>query len=463
MKTCVQAQNERVISTKNVLFSFSCGNENYVVLKTCDIDKCECVKVKWNAWQGWVNISEDISDFAIKIANRICYLNSVLKEKYVLAGEHYLVSMAHDDTQTIRLKIQISNNKYVASYKSVLYVAIRFMIMLLSAGTLFYLLADTCVGWMSFLLPNIKTEHLKYYVGIFELSLTSVLFFLFPRKRTIIDLYLTAAMPMGLLILLGIMKRWLWTIAIMPVLFAVAYILCMFFKCILDSDEDASSKFRTFLDTCRGAVIILIAVCVLTTSIFCITPYTYKSTDMGSGNISEEELREEFDQVCWELEYSCFKKKSLQEKLELLQKICDYECLVGFGCASAQVCAAAIEDSRTLGYYTSNNQTITIDLDHLTSGETDEVVMTLLHEIRHHWQHQIVEVYLAAESSLTNEQRSMSPFREAKKIHENYQDYQESKYDGFDNYYNQFVEEDAREWSESRYNEWYVYRVFNSR
>ena len=106
-----------------------------------------------------------------------------------------------------------------------------------------------------------------------------------------------------------------------------------------------------------------------------------------------------------------------------------------------------------LGYYNNTTRTITINADHLQNGRTEDVLDTLLHEIRHHMQHRMVDLYCSVEPHIQEEHRNMGPFREASVFLDNFNDYHSSE-DDYENYYGQAVEKDSREWAAARMR-WY--------
>lgn len=113
------------------------------------------------------------------------------------------------------------------------------------------------------------------------------------------------------------------------------------------------------------------------------------------------------------------------------------------------------------GYYNNTTRTITIDIDHLGNGETEDILETLLHEVRHHIQHRMVDFYCSVGPHIQEEHRNMSPFKETAVFLDNFNDYHDSD-DGYEMYYSQVVEEDSRDWAIAKMR-WYDSFIDGSR
>jgi len=461
MKICENAKSKRIITKREVLFSFSCNENVYYILKTTKSNFYECIKARWNFFQGWHHIQDEVETDILKIATRICMLGEDEPKRFAMSGEHYCIVL-HNESSQFRFRILRKTKSLLSVQKVIIPLLFQTMLSLLFSGLMYYLFADECVGWLSFIVPNYEVNFFRWFILISEIGIPIFLFSLFPQRRGIINLYFNSVLPIGLVVLLGVIKRWIWILYLVPLALVVAYILVVIFNAIFEEDYEEINKVKEVCSELRSALIVVVSVCVLCTGIFNIKPYTYQSNDHTEVSISEEELYEQFIDACCKIQGESFQDLSTQAKLDLLQQFCNYECLVTFGCEPPQVNTLDIEDEGTLGYYTYPDQTITIDINHLNDGDTYDVIKTLLHETRHHWQHKVVNIYIAVEPHLTAEQLNMSPFREAREYLDNYGDYQESNSDGFDAYYAQPVEEDARTWATKRMG-WYASFIYGDR
>lgn len=461
MKICENAKSKKIITKRDVLFSFSCNENVYYVLKTTKSNLYECIKARWDFFQGWHHIQEDVETDILKVATRICMLGDDEPNRFALLSEHYCIVL-HNENNQFRFRILRKTRSLLSAKRVVIPLACQIILSLIFSGLMSYLFVDAGVGWLSFIVPRLEVDLLRRFFLTSEIVIPVFLLFLFPKKRTVISLYFNSSTPIGMVALIGVVKRWTWVAYLLPLVFGVTSFLVTIFNDIFDEDYKEANKFKEVCSELRSTLIIVVSVCILCTGIFNIEPHAYKSSDHTEIGVSEEELYEQFMDACWKIEGEGFQDLNTQAKLDLLQQFCNYECLVTFGCEPPQVKTLDIEDEQTLGYYTYPDQTITIDINHLNEGATYDVIKTLLHETRHHWQHKVVNIYISVEPHLTVEQLNMSPFREAREYLENYGDYQESKSDGFDAYYGQPVEEDARAWANERMG-WYASFIYGYR
>ena len=149
---------------------------------------------------------------------------------------------------------------------------------------------------------------------------------------------------------------------------------------------------------------------------------------------------------------------SIQEKLDILQVICDYECKNNLGCESPEVVAGHPERDTIYGSYSSKTKTITISVEHLANDPAEDVLDTLLHEARHAYQHAIVNAFNAIEENLSEEAKALSCFRTIEDYRDNFENYISGNEDYF-SYYDQDVESDSRSWAEWRIMSEYYYYV----
>ena len=464
---CQKKLNSIVDSYKApVLFTVAYNKSNYAVFKTDD-DVCECVRLTWNLWSGYGYSDEDVADEIISICNRIISLREMHPEKYRFEGEHYSVSSTIVECDR-KMRINKISANIFAGVKHWGPAILRFIFSLLASLLMCHLFANEIISWILYIVPApaLSYDTLKVLVYTLEIISSCILFLVFRERQSPVALYLNAAIPMGLTILLGFMKKWFVVALIAPFAVIIIYKGIGIILSALDMKDKGVCKKKWNLLVLRSALIFLVAGAILSAGILKLAPQnTYTSnSETNQGSVSSEipeELQAKYRQACWDLYEPTFKEKTWQEKIKILQVICDYECLVNFGCSSAQVCAGTTKDDKTLGYYNNATRTITINIDHLCNGETEDVLDTLLHEVRHHIQHRTVDLYCSLEPHLQDEYRNMSPFKEAALFLDNLNDYHESTED-YDLYYNQTIEKDSRQWASTRLR-WYDSFIDGSR
>lgn len=463
---CQKHDREKIISfDSSVLFTISFKKSKYAVLK--NIDAYECVCLTWNIWNGFRYSDKDVADEIIRICNRIIELSEMHPEKYKLEGEHYSI-FSVGQGQEKRLRIDKIYKTLFSGIKQSGPPLIRFAFSILISLFLCNLFIDEIVSWVPYVIPAsaISYTALKVLVYTVEVVCTCVLFLTFDERQSPIALYLNAAISIGLVILLGVMKKWFVIALVVPFAAFILYKCIGQLCCAFDLKEEKICERKWKLLMLRSTFIVLVACTILFTGVLKLTPYNAYTGNAGSDQSSlateiPEELQAKYRQACWNLYEPTFTEKTWQENLDILQVICDYECLVNSGCVSAQVCAGSTKDDKTLGYYNNATRTITINIDHLCNSNTEDVLDTLLHEVRHHIQHRLVDMYCSLEPHLQDEYRNMSPFKEAASFLDNLNDYHESTED-YDLYYNQTIEKDSRQWATTRLR-WYDSFIDGSR
>ena len=135
-----------------------------------------------------------------------------------------------------------------------------------------------------------------------------------------------------------------------------------------------------------------------------------------------------------------------EQRIDLLQKIADYECAQILGCSYVTI--GLEESDGVLGRYYSHQDIIAINRHHFVNGDAKQVLDTLLHEIRHHFQDSLREIHgiLSEHDAALLENSIFADTRAIAGSLDNYISPQESKQD----YYRQPAEVDARAYATER-------------
>ncbi len=137
-------------------------------------------------------------------------------------------------------------------------------------------------------------------------------------------------------------------------------------------------------------------------------------------------------------------------KLEVMTAICNYECEINLGFNSPAVRIAEL-DAYIYGNYSQSERLITVNSLYINELSAQELIKTLLHEIRHCYQHELIKMYRKLEYALSPQLKRLEPFRLAKKFSDNSKDYTKVS-ESVEGYYYQSVEMDSREWASERIN-----------
>lgn len=108
-------------------------------------------------------------------------------------------------------------------------------------------------------------------------------------------------------------------------------------------------------------------------------------------------------------------------------------------------------DDRVHGRYIKKDHAVQINRDHVENSPAEEVLTTICHEAYHAYQTAVVETFAHAEK----EKQPLLLFRRAEIYQEELQQYQDGS-SGYEGYYAQELEKDARAYSRSAVKDWYA-------
>lgn len=146
-----------------------------------------------------------------------------------------------------------------------------------------------------------------------------------------------------------------------------------------------------------------------------------------------------------------WEKQDIQQKLNVCQKIVNCEARY-LGISHEIAVGTADLSGDTLAYYDDSQHQIVIDLKHLNSSDSYEVLDSLLHECNHVYQFEQVALY----QKLDEKSRNLLMFYEASVYLDEFADYKDGS-EGLA-YYSQLAEKNAYEAGEERAEE-YIERI----
>lgn len=157
-----------------------------------------------------------------------------------------------------------------------------------------------------------------------------------------------------------------------------------------------------------------------------------------------------YDQLLYEsketivlLDEDIWTSLTVQKKTGALQIIANLE-RSNLGVSNElNLCVANLEEEDLLGRYDDSTHEIVIDMDLLINGSVQDVLRCLLHEVRHSFQHRLVDLYNEIDTS----DKNLQIFREVSLYAEEFENYNDKDYSA---YYDQQCEIDARDYAEER-------------
>ncbi len=437
------------------IFTFSHGRQLYAVVETDRPNECVCVKLSFHFWHGYRYTQAGVSEDMRRITDKILALAERSPEKYRMQGEHYEVDMQKEDGV---YRYRIRKERPISSSLKARALPLLFHLLFLLLSDAFVLMTfqEISIAWFSYFFPSLSLQALYIVYFLTELFGSLLIFYIFSASRDALSIYFHAYLPIGLVVMIGLLNRWKIGIFFLLLLALIGFV-CLIYMC---KHEKHRLKWRDHVYRVKNILCFAVCFCFVITFAFHINPSTYESEGASEITVSQEELSERYHQACAALAYDHFIALTPDERIEVLQTICDYECIVGFGCNSAVLRSTEIIKPMTLGYYEDEFQTITLDRELLRGNHVEKLVETALHEARHHYQYRLIDLYRAVQGNLTEDNRNMAPFREAKAFLLNFQDYQETETDGYAAYYEQLVEQDSRAFAEKRMRETYLYYIY---
>ena len=111
---------------------------------------------------------------------------------------------------------------------------------------------------------------------------------------------------------------------------------------------------------------------------------------------------------------------------------------------------AEIMDKPTVAYYTETDKTIHLNIEYICDNSACDNILGICHEIFHAYQHDLINSL----NFKSDEIRNGHYFQLAREWYSNLKNYKSYSVEDFDEYYNQPVEVSAREYAQTRSNEY---------
>jgi hypothetical protein len=373
-----------------------------------------------------------------------------------LQGEWYALKLYERDGR-MRWNLKKRKVRRRASLAKMVPVMLRLLIALAISGTI-AALSLAAIRERAFLLfPSMDRSAIDMMVVVLQLTGALLLFFLYRKARDPFDLLFNALIPPGAMLAVesAARIRWVWLILLAGIVATWFLVRCG--SILLDV------RSWTVASRVRAVLVILSCILFLVTNLGGMDIYIRGGLLSDISEISDEErqaIEEEFDARCKDLDSDIWATLTTQEKLDLLQYICDYESRFTLGCGPVWLCAGDTGDESIQGTYNSQTRIVTIQTEHLEEDHAAKVLETTLHELRHAYQRDLVDMYDSLESFIRKEYRDMLLFKQMRAFSEEFENYHSGDED-FQAYYDQAVEEDSRYWAYDRMAEIYYDAIYD--
>lgn len=278
----------------------------------------------------------------------------------------------------------------------------------------------------------------------------------FRRRRNYFSLFTNTALPFGIYSAMAyddvhyvVLSTIFFSILILCGLLALAMIITS----NLPDDFDKMLKILKirmlhFLNGTKS----IVSVCLSVLVVYVSGLYAFDSTSIipavkPTTAVEEDkaEVVEKNMPVISKIDESIWKNLSLEDRLDVMQTLANVE-KVQLGISHEVNVRADSLGLGTYGTYDHSKHEVTINTQVLMDDDSTEAVKTLCHELRHAYQHDSADAFL----SLDREYQQLKIFDDMRAFYENFEDYQSASRDGFEEYENQTVEADSREYSEEQ-------------
>lgn len=415
----------------------------------------EVLQAEWNYYQGFNRVEQDIPESVLVFARKIIELNTSDATRYPLRGEWYLITL-YSSNSGLRWNIRRTERGRKTTAIAAVSCMLHFAVAMAFAGFITLCTAVQAAEWLSSMFSSLGRAELNALACTIEFVGCAVLF-VASKRRSIGDLYFNAFIPVGLVIMAGLLKCYWWAWIVIPIGACVTVVSMTLFMTLVMKIRDVrvGEYIRGALAVCTVVLMVVIYICSL-------TAYSHASNQTNMSEMTAEQARVQYEQSCVKLEKSTWDALTVQQKLDVLQTICDYESEFILGCESVKIYSGITRRESILGEYTDDTASFMIKEDHLKYGEVEDVLNTALHELRHAYQYSLVKMYVSLKPYIKDEYKDLLPFKQAQSFLQEFASYCDGK-DDYDRYFTQEVEIDCREWSEKRIKECYTAFIYPER
>lgn len=206
-----------------------------------------------------------------------------------------------------------------------------------------------------------------------------------------------------------------------------------------------------------GTVFAVVLLCLMGLRILQVPIFKTKASleaNIPYGSAYEDAMDSNIEVICL-LREDAWANLSVEERVNVLQVVADIEAL-HLGIPRVPVSADIVVDAGTLGYFRPSEKRITLSKDYLANCLGHSALDSILHEMYHAYQHEVVEVY----ESLDEDAKKLALFNNAAQYSYEFANYSDGSTD-FHAYYSQACElhanQFAEDWSFTYYYKSYEY------
>ena len=441
----------RRVRRKNIRCVLLYQDRLYLIYRK-STDEDTILSIRSSAYHGFVQTGQTVQDNVYEQVGKLLDLHEQNGSRFPMQGEWYEICERTENGR-MRTGVRRIRSARHTTCGMWLSVGLQFLVaMLLVTLTVFICRVQT-VEWLKVLYPDTaRTDLLRCFVAV-EYAGSALLFLLFPKCRSVIGMLCNTVIPFCVLIAAGLFNQYWWMWLVMPVSVIVAMLIGVIWNaCFTDDESSASAYVRSALIVCGIALL-----CV--SNYFAFHGYPHKTYTSTLSDMTPKQAQHHTIDLFGEFEYQSWQDLDLDRKATLLQAVSDYECLFVLGCEPVVLEIGSMHHEDVLGEYDYVQRRILLNRELVQSGDVEKVLETLLHETRHVYQRNLVDMYFSLQGHIRKEYRDLLAFKQAREYSAEFEEYCHGETD-FDRYYDQEVERDCRQWAEKRMREYYLCFVY---
>lgn len=449
MKQIIESNTSLVhidIDMVSCIFKFK---DKYFALIYEDTDKFLLVNVQRNIYSGFYDTGCFIEPEELACAKKLLELSDKYPERFAFDGEWYSVScFTENNLKKWRVR-PIESNQATAKIGMVsfgLHFALNIIITVVAA----MLYSTTNQQFFSMIFPSMDQDALVFLSYAFPIIFSIILFFIVKDCKNILDLCINAIVPLGILLSINYMISYWWMILLIPFVLFLSYHVVKFF--LKDNKMVSFTYISKYAIMCE----IIVLLCLGMYAGILPQPMSPEPVDMPD----YEEIVKTYTLDESEINVYSWKTYDIDKKLEVLQKVVNYECAVILGIEPVEIVIKDLSESYAWGNYNHSNKTISIDIEHITESPLSKVLSTVIHESRHAYQFVWVEFYRSIKDGIDPKYANLAVFQDAQEFLYNHTNYVTSSENSLE-YREQAVERDSREWADARMNAYYYSFIYN--
>ncbi len=328
-------------------------------------------------------------------------------------------------------------------------------LLLMIVGGLFTMIVYRATIFRCLFFNSFESSKTKLWL-LWAVSLVVTYFLTFRRRRNYFSLFTNIIFPFGIY---SVMTYDLIESDLVYILEMAIIILCgllgigmIFANKIPDSFGNLMKTLRIRLLHFLNGAKCITSVCLSVLMVYVMGLYAFDTPSFVPAvkpSIAVEKNKtaviEKNMSVISKIDESIWKNLSLDERLNTLQTLANTE-KVFLGISHEVNVSAESLGSGTYGLYDYSRHEIAINVNVIMDDDSTQAVTTLCHEVRHAYQHDSADAFLA----LPEEYQQLSVFDDMRAFYENIEDYKNAFIDGFEEYENQTIEVDSRAYGEKR-------------